>query len=461
MPHIAHFIPYTGTAMGGPVQGMAAYVGLLAGAGYPVTVYSASKRTDGESVGLDSRVRLVQGTAAGWGGFRRNSGLWRQAQQAEIDLVHSYGLWTDVNRLAGDIARRRGLPHLLAPCGMLAPGALRHHGWKKIPVRFWFQDRALREAQCLHAKSDKECEDIRRFGLRNPVAIIPNPVSAPPPGGGLQDYGLPDNGTLGREQRAEVGPVKWRADFTGQGGQRAEGSGQWSGVPGRRTVLFLGRLHPVKGLPRLLQAWARIQESVARGQWAEVGGQWAVGRGQKSVGSGQWAVGSGQWSRGPLSRNWQLVLAGPDEAGHRKEYEARAAELGCGDSVIFTGELDETRKWAALMAADLFVMPSDFENFGNAIVEALSCGVPVITTTGTPWKELPSAGAGWCVEPTVEALTAALREALALPEEKRQGMHRQAADFAKQFRPERAGADLIQVYQWLLGRGPKPGCVVL
>jgi glycosyltransferase involved in cell wall biosynthesis len=387
MPHIAHFISYTGTAMGGPVQGMAAYVGLLAAAGYPVTVYSASQQTDGVSVGLDSRVRHVQEAGTGWGGFRRCSALWRQAQGAEMNLVHSYGLWTDVNRLAGDIARRRRLPHVLAPCGMLAPGALRHHGWKKVPVRFWFQDRALREAQCLHAKSPKEYEDLRRLGLHNPVAIIGNPISLPPLAGRMSKEAFCASHQI---------PAH------------------------RKIVLFLGRLHPVKGVPRLLQAWARIR----------------------------------------TEEEWLLVLAGPDEAGHRKEYEARAAELGCGDSVIFTGELDDNQKWAALAAADLFVMPSDFENFGNAIVEAMFSGLPVVTTTGTPWKELPTQGAGWCVEPTVEALSGALREALAMPEEKRQAMGRQAADFAQRFRPERAATDLIQVYQWLLGSGAKPGCVV-
>jgi glycosyltransferase involved in cell wall biosynthesis len=348
-----------------------------------------------------------------------------------MDLVHSYGLWTDVNRLAGDIARRRRLPHLLAPCGMLAPGAMRHHGWKKVPVRFWFQDRALREAQCLHAKSQQEYEDLRRFGLRNPVAIIANPV-----GPGPRDNGLRDNGTTGKEQRAEVG------------GQKSVVSGPWSVVPwsvvhGSRTVLFLGRLHPVKGLPRLLQAWAELQKSAVRPP------------------SSRSPVVSGQWSGSPSSCNWQLVLAGPDEGGYRREVESLVSELGCGDSVIFTGELDDNQKWAALAAADLFVMPSDFENFGNAIVEAMLSGLPVVTTTGTPWKELPVQGAGWCVEPTVEALNAALREALAMPEEKRQAMGRRAAEFAKRFGPEQVAADLIQVYQWLLGRGERPSCVVL
>jgi glycosyltransferase involved in cell wall biosynthesis len=393
LPHIAHFISYTGTALGGPVNGMAGFVGLLAGRGYSVTVFSSVNGMDGESVRLDSRVCLVQEPASPWGGFRRSPSLWGRVRAAEIDLVHSHGLWTDVNRLAAATARRRDLPHLLAPCGMLAPGALRHHGWKKVPIRFWFQDRALREAQCLHAKSCQEYEHIRRFGLRNPVAVIANPIAVP---------------------SLALGP-------------RTTDHGPRTTIPNRRTVLFLGRLHPVKGLERLVRAWGNIQTEQAESR----------------------------------KQKWVLVLAGPDERGYRREVESLVAELRCGDSVVFTGELDDQQKWGALAAADVFVMPSDFENFGNAIVEAMSCAIPVITTTGTPWEELRTAGAGWWVEPRVEELTAALREALAMPEEQRQAMGKRAARLAAKFSPEQAGADLIQVYRWLLGENLRPACVRL
>jgi glycosyltransferase involved in cell wall biosynthesis len=286
---------------------------------------------------------------------------------------------------------------------MLAPGALRRHWWKKVPVRLWFQDRALRGAQCLHAKSNKEYEDIRRFGLRNPVAIVANPIT-PPPGGG---------------------PVV---------------RGPRSVVPGSRTVLFLGRLHPVKGLPRLLQAWARIQNEKADSRKQKLA--------QKTENTGR------------RSGDWVLVLAGPDEGGHRRELESLIAGLGCQSSVMFSGELNDEQKWAALAASELFVMPSDFENFGNSIVEAMSCAIPVVTTTGTPWEDLRTARAGWWVEPTVEALTGALREAFAMPDDQRQAMGHRALQLAERFRPAHVGEDLIAVYQWLMGKGPKPGCVV-
>ena len=405
---IAHLIPYLGRAQGGPVFGLAACAKALADSGCAVEIFAVRQPADGELIALPPNVRVTAFDDSGWGSFRRCPALGRALLQTGCDLVHSHGLWTDVHRLAAALASTRGLPHLLAPCGMLAPGALRHHWWKKIPARFWFQGRALREAQCLHAKSEKEHEHIRRFGLRNPVAIIPNPI-APPPAG------------------------------------RPVVRGPWSVVPGSRTVLFLGRLHPVKGLPRLLQAWARIQSEKAESV-ASKSRNWESGK----LKSEEREQGTG---------DWVLVLAGPDEGGHRRELESLVVELGCQKRVVFAGELDDKQKWAALAAADLFVMPSDFENFGNAIVEALLCGVPVVTTTGTPWKELPVKGAGWWVEPTVEALTEALHEALAMPEEARRAMGLRAAEFAKRFHPEQAAADLIQVYSWLLGKSPRPLCV--
>ncbi len=224
MPEIAQFIAYTGTAMGGPVQSMAAYARSLVDSGCSVTVYSTVKKKDGDSVRLDPRVKLVQAAAPELGPLRFSGALRWEAHSARIDLVHSHGLWTDTHRLAGNITRARKLPHLLAPCGMLAPGALRHHRWRKLAARLWFQDRVLRDAQCLHAKSRKEYEDIRRLGLRNPVAIIANPISAPLEPNLISEKIFRDACHLSADSK---------------------------------ILLFLGRLHPVKGLPRLIHAWSQ------------------------------------------------------------------------------------------------------------------------------------------------------------------------------------------------------------
>ncbi|MFA6564703.1 MAG: glycosyltransferase [Verrucomicrobiia bacterium] len=386
---VAHLIPYLGRGQGGPVFGVAACTAALVGAGCEIEVFSVHREDDGDPIRLDPRVQTTISQRPSWGSFRRCEELWRISQSASFAAIHSHGLWTDVSRLAGALAHGQRLPHILAPCGMLAPKALRYRWWKKLPVRFWFQTRVLKEASCLHAKSEMEFKDIRRFGLRNPVAIIPNPILLPP-------------------RNARMSAEEFRRAFC---------------LPAEKGVLlYLGRLHPVKGVPRLIQAWAALREFHA---------------------------------------HWSLVLAGPDEQSFRSEFEMAVSKLGCGTSVIFTGELDDFTKWGAYAAARVFVMPSDFENFGNSIVEAMLSGLPVVTTTGTPWNRLPAENAGWCVEPTPAALTEALREAIEMTQDRRRTMGNQAARLANEYHPQRVANDLIQVYRWLLDRGSSPPCVRL
>jgi glycosyltransferase involved in cell wall biosynthesis len=136
--------------------------------------------------------------------------------------------------------------------------------------------------------------------------------------------------------------------------------------------VFLGRIYPVKGLPMLVAAWARARPA-----------------------------------------GWRLLIAGPDEAGHRREVEACVAAAGLSDVVSFAGPVWGEAKTALLRDADLFVLPSHSESFGMALAEALAHGLPVLTTTAVPWPMLEARGCGWRAEPTVEALADALATASA------------------------------------------------
>ncbi len=87
-------------------------------------------------------------------------------------------------------------------------------------------------------------------------------------------------------------------------------------------------------------------------------------------------------------------------------------ELGLEESVVITGEVQGGMKDALLANADSFVLPSYSENFGIVVAEAMSWGRPVITSAGTPWKEVADVGAGWWVAPEEDMLAKALAEAL-------------------------------------------------
>src|SRR5262249_48145888 len=102
---------------------------------------------------------------------------------------------------------------------------------------------------------------------------------------------------------------------------------------------------------------------------------------------------------------WHLVLAGPDQIGWQRQLEAQVQQLGLSGCVTFTGMLTGDEKWGALHSADLFVLPSHQENFGIAVVEALSCALPAIVGTGVNiWREIVEDGAGWVCEPKADPL---------------------------------------------------------
>ncbi len=142
-------------------------------------------------------------------------------------------------------------------------------------------------------------------------------------------------------------------------------------VQGFRQALFLSRIHPKKGLANLVRAWKAAA----------------------------------------ISDDWRLVIAGPDENGHQREIAALIRDLGLDDQISFAGPVDDSDKWQRYVDSDIFILPSFNENFGIVIAEAMAAGLPVITSTGTPWKILQDSAMGWWVEPNVGSITAALRDA--------------------------------------------------
>lgn len=130
--------------------------------------------------------------------------------------VHVHGIWSASLIRRWHEWQAKGIPVMTSTHGMLEPWALAHKGWKKRIAWWIYQKRMLDGAACLHATSEREAENLRRLGLRSPVAVIPWGI-----GRGVSGHDLPAE----RE----------------------------------RVVLFVGRIYPVKGLPLLLRAWATVR----------------------------------------------------------------------------------------------------------------------------------------------------------------------------------------------------------
>jgi glycosyltransferase involved in cell wall biosynthesis len=148
------------------------------------------------------------------------------------------------------------------------------------------------------------------------------------------------------------------------------------GIPADvKLVLFLGRLVSKKSPDLLLRAFARL-------------------------------------SGDEPGKRARLVFAGPDEGTMTKELKEHAQQLGVRERVHFTGALFDEAKWAAYRDADVFVLPSQNENFGNAAAEAVAAGTPVIVTESCGIAELLADGAAVVVPHEEAALADALQRVL-------------------------------------------------
>jgi glycosyltransferase involved in cell wall biosynthesis len=307
--------------------------------------------------------------------------LKRLVRKTRPALIHNHGLWLPVNHWAAKAARQYQIPLVAQPHGMLEPWSLAHRAWKKRIAMTLFQRRDLQTARLMIASSPVECGNLRKLGFRQPIAMIPN---------GVKLVALDADA-----ERPEV-PVSRN-----------------------RTVLFLSRIHPVKGLLNLAHAWARVSPT-----------------------------------------GWTLRIAGPDEGGHLAEVMAAVQKLGLQHSVEYVGEADTRRKSVLYREADLFVLPTFTENFGVVVAEALAHGLPVITTRGAPWADLIAYRCGWWVDIGVEPLEHALRKAMALNDDERRAMGARGREYVRRYDWEVIALQSAAVYRWMLGVGEKPECVI-
>jgi len=197
-------------------------------------------------------------------------------------------------------------------------------------------------------------------------------------------------------------------------GDGSEAEAYWPEVKERPVVLFMSRLSPEKGLDLLIPVWADLVKSAAY-------------------------------------KDALLVIAGPDDRGYQKVVEGMIDGCDAGSKVLLTGMVRGKEKLSLLRRADVFVLPSYSENFGIVVAEALACGTPVVTTTGTPWEQLQQDDAGRWVPPRGPELGEALRELLDMPESQRETMGRRGREMVlEKYNWTKITRQLVTVYNCIL-----------
>lgn len=213
------------------------------------------------------------------------------------------------------------------------------------------------------------------------------------------------------------------SQFDGVDGSEAEV--YWPELKDRPVALFMSRLSPEKGLDLLIPTWSEL---ISR----------------------------------PTFRDAMLVIAGPDYRGYQEVVLALVERHAIQRNVLMLDMIQGRRKTALLRRADLFVLPSYSENFGIVVAEALACGTPVITTTGTPWEHLNDIDAGRWIPPTKAELLDVLCEMLAMSASRRMEMGLRGMQFARdEYTWEKAAWKFLHVCDCILhGRTiplhPKP-----
>ena len=157
-----------------------------------------------------------------------------------------------------------------------------------------------------------------------------------------------------------------------------------------------------------------------------------------------------------VKENAELLIIGGGDEEYMAFLKKEAARLNLSN-VRFTGFISGQEKEDALSSLSVLAMPSEFENFGNVIVEGLVRGIPCIATTGAPWKDLVDFKCGWWVKYNQEAITDAVKAALGTSAEELDAMGERGKQLMKdKYSIEAVAKQMKAVYEWILTKKNKP-----
>ncbi len=343
---------------GGPVASITSLCAGLASRGHEVTLLTGAGPLHEAVLTLRPRVRLRTEPLGPY-----SLGHWSRAFRAacleevrRADVVHDHGVWLYTNWTSVGIAAHERRPIVRSPRGMLSPWALGRSRLLKRLVWSSIERSLFDRASLVHVTSPQEDADVRRLGIRAPTVVIPNGI-----------------------------------DLDGEFAASNVLDARARGIPearGRRVVLFLSRVHPVKGLDLLCQAWETL----------------------------------------PRDLPALLLVAG---TGHSSALAQLRLWMGKqpGPAASYIGPVKGKEKLALLSTAWVVALPSRSENYGMVVAEALASGTPALTTTAMPWSAVSAAGCGWVVPPEVAPLAHALGKALQLSATDHASMRDRARQF--------------------------------
>lgn len=338
--HIIHITGGFSARYGGIAQVVSGLSSAQAKLGHHVVVIASTVPDEKDEVFKPRGVKLVismqDALAKIWSGHSLELRHDIEDNIIKTDVVHFHGLWHYPLFLGSKVAYKGKIPYVIAPHGSLDPWCLEYKRTKKKTYMGLIQRKQLLRASLIHATSDAERQVVNMSlpGVR--TGMIQNGVDIP------QAFSNKDKAVFER-----LFPL----------------------LVNRRIILFMGRIHPVKGIDIMIRAFAEAKRTHIE---------------------------------------HALVIAGPDEVGLKHELEELAQELEVKDKIFFLGFIEGAAKRCLLHAAEMLVMPSHSEGFSISILEAMAFSKPVIITTGCDFPEVAVEGAGIVVKPDPGELAEAM-----------------------------------------------------
>ncbi|MEG4277041.1 hormogonium polysaccharide biosynthesis glycosyltransferase HpsP [Microcoleus sp. MON1_C1] len=398
---ILQIIPSISLVYGGPSQMVLGLSDALASRGIELTIITTDSNGDIGQHPLDvplnqpiqqNGYQIIYFRCYPWRRYKFSFSLlqWLNENARQFDLAHIHALFSPVTTFAATIARYRHLPYIIRPCGMLDPADLQKKKRLKQIYAAVLERPNLAGAAAIHFTSKEEAKISERFGL-NCTGKMPVARDLDFPGKmpGPLDLVIPLGVTAG------LFPKRLPE----------------SQVP---IILFMSRIEPKKGLDLLITALESILAS---------------------------------------GINFKFILAGsnPQDAGYETRIKVQIQNSILAQYTTITGFVSGDLKSELLTNADLFVLPSYYENFGIAVAEAMAAGVPVAISDRIHIAEdIQQAEAGWVGPLEVGAIANSIKSALLNPQERqRRGLN--GKEYAKKhYNWEAIAQQTIEAYQQIL-----------
>lgn len=302
------------------------------------------------------------------------------------DLIHCQNLWDPIYNKIAKIARKYDIPYMMTPRGCLEPWAYQGQGFikniKKKLAMMLYQKRDLQKSVCILATANMEADNIRRLGIKTPIAIVPNGID-------ISEY--------------KCRSVDFKASV-------------------KKQLMFLSRIHQKKGIEFLINAWEQLHTKYP---------------------------------------DWNIIIAGNGEESYIKQLKDMILLKKLQNCVQIIPPVFGESKRRLYYESSLFILPTYSENFGMVIAEAMSCGVPCITTNGTPWQELNDKNLGWCIELNQKNLISTISKAIDLGVDTLFDIGQSCSKHIYDtYQYTEVAAKNKAVYDWIVNGSSKPDFVV-